>query len=424
MKWLLSIGFILLMATAAHAQVTRIVAVVNNDIVTGQDVNARLNLIMRTSGIPDTPQNRAQLRPRVLQNLINEKLEMQEAARYKISVSKSAVDRALANIEERNHMPKGGLDAYLKANGIPISTLVNQVTATLTWNKLVQERYSMDVSVSDTEVKDEIARIKADFGKPESHVAEIFLAVNNPTQAPKVKTLADRLIEQIRAGANFAALAEQFSQSPSAATGGDIGWVTPNQFGPPLDEAIAKMNPGQISYPIRTPAGYYIFYLLQRRTLGKDTPNDAELGLVEVIFPLSPSATAQEQQRVTAKAQQVTDTAKGCDDMAKIARKEAPRLSTQIPNVRAGDLEPDLRKIVLALKIGQPSKPIPARGGIGVVMVCRRTNPPPPVPSTEEVYNLLMRQRMDQMARRYLDDLRRSAYIDIRDEQTASTNAG
>lgn len=414
MKWLLAIGFFLALATACQAQETRIAAVVNGDIVTADDVQARLMLVMKSSGIPDTPQNRQQLQPRILQQLIDEKLEMEEADHYKVKADKAEVDRALASIEKRNNMPAGGLDQYLKAAGIPRSTLVDQVTASILWNKVVEGRYGDDVNVSDAEVNDEIARLKADFGKPQSHVAEIFLAIDNPTQEPEVKALADKLIAQIRQGAAFPAVAQQFSQSPTAATGGDIGWVTPNQFGPPLDDAIAKMNPGEMSYPIRTPAGYYILYLLERRTPGQTTADDTQLGLVQIVFPLAPNATPQEQQKVLAQAQHVTDTAKSCEDMAGIARTLAPQLSTQTPNVRAGDLPPDVRGVVMALKVGEPSKPLPTRGGVGVIMVCKRDNPTAALPSTDEVYQEIMHARMDQMSRRYLRDLRRSAYVDIR----------
>jgi peptidyl-prolyl cis-trans isomerase SurA len=414
MKWLFGLGFALVLAFAAQAQETRIIAVVNNDIVTAGDVEARITLIMRSSGIPDTPQNRQQLGVSVIRTLIDEKLEMQEATKFKVSIGKDEIDRALANIETRNNMPKGGLDDYLKSAGIPRQSLVDQLTAGLTWQKVVQNRYSSDVSVSDAEVNDQIAHVKADFGKPQSHVAEIFLAVDNPTQDAEVKALADRLIDQIRAGAHFQELARQFSQSTSAATGGDIGWVTPSQFGPPLDDAIAKMNPQEISYPIRTPAGYYIFYLIERQTPGQSSADDTQLSLVQVIFPLSPTATAPEQEHVMAQAQQVADTAKSCGEMAKIAREQAPQFSTQTPNIRAGDIPPELRATVLALKVGEPSKPIPTRGGIGVAMVCERTDPPSPVPNTDQVYDEIMHQRLDQMARRYLRDLRRSAYIDIR----------
>src|SRR5690348_7428138 len=137
MKWLLSLGVILALAGACQAQETRIAAVVNNDIVTADDVDARILLLMRSSGIPDTPQNRQQLHRRVLQQLIDEKLEMQEAKRFKVTADKSEVDKALNNIETRNNMQKGGLDQYLKAAGIPLSTLADQVTASIVWNKVV-----------------------------------------------------------------------------------------------------------------------------------------------------------------------------------------------------------------------------------------------------------------------------------------------
>ena len=374
----------------------------------------RLVLLMRSSGIPDTPQNRQQLQRRVVQQLIDEKLEMQEAKRFKVAAGATEIDKALASIETRNNMPKGGLDQYLKAAGIPRYTLVDQVTASLIWNKVVEGRYSSDVSVSDTEVNDEIARLKADIGKPQSHVAEILLAIDNPTQEPEAKSLADKLILQIRGGAQFPAVAQQFSQSPSAATGGDIGWVTPNQFGPPLDEAIAKMKPGEMSYPIRTTAGYYILYLIDRRTPGQTSTDDTQLSLVEIVLPVPSGATPPQQQKVMAQAQSIADTAKSCDDMAKVAREQAPQTSTQSPNVRAGDLPGDVKNLVLGLKVSEASKPLPTRGGVAVIMVCKRADPSAALPTQDQVYDELMHARLDQISRRYLRDLRRSAYVDIR----------
>jgi peptidyl-prolyl cis-trans isomerase SurA len=414
MKWLLGLGFVLVLAGTCQAQETRIAAVVNNDIVTADDVDARLLLLMRSSGIPDTPQNRQQLQRRVIQQLIDEKLEVQEAKRYKVVADKNEVERALNNIEARNGMQKGGLDTYLKAAGVPRRTLVDQVTASIIWNKVVEGRYSSDVSVSDTEVSDEIARLKADIGKPQSHVAEIFLAIDNPTQESEVKSLADKLIQQIGHGAQFPAVAQQFSQSPSAATGGDIGWVTPNQFGPPLDDAISKMKPGEMSYPIRSSAGYYILYLVDRRTPGQTSTDDTQLSLVEVVLPVAPNAPPAQQQKVMAQAQNISNTAKTCEDMGKIAREQAPQTSTQSPNVRAGDLAPDIKNLVLGLKVSEASKPLPTRGGIGVVMVCKRADPSSALPTQDQVYDELMHARLDQISRRYIRDLRRSAYVDIR----------
>jgi peptidyl-prolyl cis-trans isomerase SurA len=267
--------------------------------------------------------------------------------------------------------------------------------------------------VSDDEVAEAMARLKEDIGKPESHLAEIFLAIDNPSQTDEVKRLADRLIQQISGGANFSSVAQQFSQSPSAAVGGDIGWVTPSELSPLLGEALSKMSPGQMSYPLHAPAGYYILYVLDRQTLGATSPDQVHLSLVEVVFPLKPDATPEERQRVQAQAQDVSNTAKSCGEMAKLGQERAPQLSRQVPDIKASDLPPEERQPVLALKVAEASKPMPIRGGIGVVMVCNRKDPPT-LPSADQLRENLGRQRLDALARRYMSDLRRSAFIDIR----------
>lgn len=414
MRWFFAFCLFAVMIGVAAAQETRIAAVVNDDIITLDELSARLNLVMRSSGMPDTPQNRQRLSSEVLRTLIDEKLEMQEAKRQNITVSKDDVHEALGRLEAQNHMPKGGLDAYLAQAGISRASLLDQVNATLAWGKLVRNRLAQDVTISDEEVNEAMSRLKENIGQPQSRVAEIFLAVDNPSQEGEVKALADRLIGQIRGGANFSAVAQQFSQAPSAAVGGDIGWVQAEQLGGLLGEAVRKMSPGEMSYPIHTTAGYYILYVTDRRTLGASNPDDVMLSLTQVVFPLPADAGSDERRRVEAEAQQVADTAKSCGEMVKIGSERAPQLSRSLPQVRAGELPPDLRQAVLALKVAEASKPLAVRGGIGVFMVCERKDPPGGLPSREEVMDSLGRERLDALARRYMRDLRRSAFVDIR----------
>jgi peptidyl-prolyl cis-trans isomerase SurA len=169
-----------------------------------------------------------------------------------------------------------------------------------------------------------------------------------------------------------------------------------------------------MSYPIRTSAGYYILYLVDRRTPGQTSVDDTQLSLVEVVLPVAANATRQQQQQVMARAQTISQSAKSCDDMAKIAKEQAPQTSTQSPSVRAGDLPADLRGVVLGLKVSEASKPLPTRGGVGIIMVCKRTDPKAALPTQDQIYDELMHARLDQISRRYLRDLRRSAYVDIR----------
>lgn len=404
-------------AVGAQAQEeNRIAAVVNNQIVTLDDLSARVALVLASSNLPDTAQNRQRLEPRILHQMIDEKLELQEADRLGITVSKSEVDKAVAGIEQRNNMPKDGVAAYLRRLGIPMSALTDQLRAEITWSKVVHERLSEDVTVSDEEVNEAMAQIKENAGQPQSRVAEIYLAVDNPSQDQDVQRLANQLIQQIRAGANFSAVAQQFSQAPSSAVGGDIGWVTPSQMPALLGEALRKMKPGEMSYPIKTPAGYYILYMIDRRIPGQVDPNEIHLSLTEVVFPLPMTASAAQQQQVIAEAQHVSDTAKSCGELVKLGHDHDPPLTTQSNEVIAARLPVDIRSTVLGLKLAQASKPVRLTNapGVGVFMVCSRQEPSTALPTRDQVTENLARARLDALARRYLRNLRRAAYIDIR----------
>lgn len=417
MKLLLSLVVLACVAVGAQAQdENRIAAVVNNDIISMEDLSSRVALLLASSNIPDTPANRQRLQPRVLHQMIDEQLEVQEARRLNVTVTTEEIDNAIAGIEQRNNMPKGGLDGYLKRVGIPKTTLTTELTAEIAWSKVVQNQLSEDVSISDEEINEAMAQIKEDAGQPQSHVAEIYLAVDNPSQEQDVERLANQLIQQIRAGANFSAVAQQFSQSPSSAAGGDVGWVTPSQLPPLLGQALGKMKPGEMSYPLRTPGGYYILYMIDRRILGQVNPEDVHLGLSQVVFPLPSTASPAQEQRVMAEAQQVSDAAKSCGELAKLGHDHNPPLTTRNGDVTAVQLPPGIRSEILQLKLAEASKPIrlSTAPAVAVFMVCSRKEPSAGMPTREQVSENLARARLDALARRYLLDLRRSGYVDIR----------
>jgi peptidyl-prolyl cis-trans isomerase SurA len=415
LRSLLLLGlFLVLGAGSVSAQETRIAAIVNDDVVSLSDLANRTLLVMRSSGMEDNHQNRDRISSQVLRSLIDERLQMQEAKRLNIGVSDEEIDQALARIEQQNNMAKGALGDFLAKAGIPRASLVEQVKASLSWAKLVRNRLMQDVTISDEEINEALNRLKETADVPQSRVSEVFLAVDNPTQEAEVKRLADRLIEQIRTGVKFDNIARQFSQSPTAAVGGDIGWVTPSQLLPELGDALQKMKPGEMSYPLRAGGGFYLLYLMDRRVTGAPNPADTVLSLVEVVLPLPSTAAAAEQQRVLAEAQQIGSEVKSCGELAKIGRDKAPQTSREIPEVKAGELPPSLQKPVLALGIAEASKPLPVPGGVGIVMVCQKKDPPGGLPTRDEIADILARERLDALARRYLRDLRRGAYVDIR----------
>jgi len=393
----------------------RIVAVVNDDVVTTEDLQDRIALVLRTSGMADTTEDRQRLSPRVLRSLIDEKMQMQEAKHLNVSVSKEEVDQALARIEQQNNMPKGALDSFLEKSGIPRATLVSQLTAGIAWGKLVQNRLSQDVSVTEADVADALARVKENAGTPQSQVSQIFLAIDNPSQDDEVRQLAEKLEEQLHSGANFSAIAQQFSQSPTAAVGGDLGWVTPSEISPALGHAIQDMKPGDISPPIRSGGGYYILLLSDRRLPGQGSADQTQVSVVEAGAGLAPNAPPEYRTRLETILRQLANAGQTCASFAAAAHKLNLPFVKEAPNITAASLAPAVRHIVLGMTSGQVSRPFPVEGGFGVVMLCDRKEPPATaIPTREQVTDTLGRERLDVLSRRYMRDLRRSAYLDIR----------
>src|SRR5262249_38374105 len=143
-------------------------------------------------------------------------------------------------------------------------TLRSQIAVQLAWQKAVEDEYGGEVRLKPKDTDAEYARVKAGANKVHYLVAEIFLGVDNPEQDDKVKKDAQALVDQIHQGAPFNSIARSFSQSPSAANGGDIGTVEDGQLSPELNAALQSIQIGQITPPIRSVGGYYILALRRK----------------------------------------------------------------------------------------------------------------------------------------------------------------
>jgi peptidyl-prolyl cis-trans isomerase SurA len=264
------------------------------------------------------------------------------------------------------------------------------------------------VSVASEEVDEIAGRIAASRGTVQRQLAEIFLAVDNPAQEDDVRRNAERLIEQLRAGAKFPALARQFSQSATAARGGDLGWIQEGQLAPEIDRALAQMKPGQISVPIRSLSGFHIVWLRDERKL---SAGDVLLDLKQVLFALPADASTDLQRQVESKARSVRSEIDGCDGVDDLAAEIGSPGSGDLGTVKLGDLPSDLQSTVQGLALGEPSAPVPVSGGLAVLLVCKRTDSGI---DRERIREQLVGQRVDNLARRFMRDLRRSANVDIR----------
>jgi peptidyl-prolyl cis-trans isomerase SurA len=391
----------------------RIAAVVNSEVITVRDLRARLNFVLKTSRIRDNAETRKRLSKQILRSLIEERLKMQEARRLGIKVSKKELSTSVGRLERNNNIPKGKLLPYFKSRGIDTRTIIEQIQAAIAWRRVIIRKIRPRVRISDDEVQEYIARVKANQGESRYRVSEIFLSVDTPDQEREVRATAQRLFEQIKRGVSFARIASQFSQSPTARVGGDLGWIDQGSLQSELDERLRRMKPGHVVGPIRTASGYYILALRETRVIKLGATKAPTVSLAQVVLKYPPKAKDADRKRQLEKAKKISETASSCDNLEKVSKDLGTSGATRLKNVQLASLAPHLRGPTRLLQVGKASAPIETKEGVTVVMVCQRDA------GTDrkrvlQIRRALAARQLNILTRRYLRDLRRSAYLDVR----------
>lgn len=398
----------------AAQNLQRIAAVVNDEVISAQDLELKLDIAVISTGQQSSPELRRRLRDQVLRGLIDERLQQQEGARLKITAEAEEIDRGFRTLEEQNNIPPGELERALRQQGMSISALTQQVRTEIIWGKVVRRRILPTVVVTDEEVNIAIEQLKRDVGSTETLVAEILLLVDTPDQEEDTRRNAARIVEQLQSGGTFSAMARQFSQGTSAAQAGDLGWVRAGTLAPEVERAIEKLPPGQITTePVRSSAGYHIVLVRDRRKVTLGNPEDTVVGMKQIAFAVPRDASKAEADATISIARAVYDSVNGCQDLDRAAKELDVKEPTDMGKGKVGALPPRLRPIALSQPIGKLSTPVPYEGGIRLYMVCERVDPTGE-PDRDQVRAQLANARIEQGARRLLRDLRRDAVVEFR----------
>ncbi len=394
----------------------RIIATVNGDVVSQGDVAARGRLFALSTGLPMTPDVLSRLRPQVLQQLIDERLRLQEEQKRKIIVSDKEIAEAIAGIEQRNGMQSGALRSKLGAEGVALRTLIDQTRVQLGWTRVLRDELGPRTEVSDADIAAQQALQKAETGQTEYRVGEIFLPINDPTKAADISRFADTVISELHAGAQFSVVAAQFSQSQTALQGGDLGWIHLDQLDPQVVAVLKDMPAGAVSNPIKVPGGISIVTLRAKREVGHDMAT--MMSVREVFLPFSttldPQSPTDQQKKQLMTAQSLAKTVHDCPGM-EAANKAAGSARPADPGeVRLEGLSGPMRTLLTGLSPNQVSKPLVSTDGVGLVMLCSSTQKNMAEGNKTEIGSRLLNERVELVSRQLMRDLRRRAIIDIR----------
>ncbi|HEX2527483.1 MAG TPA: peptidylprolyl isomerase [Geminicoccus sp.] len=428
----------------------RIVAVVEDQVISTGDLEDRVSLALASSGLSNTQENRDRLRPQVLRLYIDETLQRLEAQRLGLRATVEEVQRTLGNIAQRNNMTMDQLDEFLRRQGSDLLTLKRQIETQILWAKVVNRQLRPRVRVGPDQVDLAIKDAERARNEPQWLIAEITLPVVVPAQEDEVRADAEELAQTLRNGAAFPALAREFSGSASAQYGGDLGWVQPSSLSEDTRSVIEGMSVGEIKGPVRTNAGWQLFMLRARRAPGENAQVEAppappppapaqpakppsRVRLAQLVIPVPENATEADTEKLIQQASGYQRRLGSCDALRREAAKEDSGFDGDLGWLEVADLPEVLRQLVTNLPNNRLSPPLTGPAGIQLIMVCERvggaparaaeparpverTPPPPPLPSMERaaVQERLESQQLDRLAERYLRDLRRDAYVDLR----------
>ena len=403
---------------------TGVAATVNGSVISNYDLDQRLALFVATSGVQLTAENLPQIRAQVLRTLEDEMIELQEAGKHRVAVTNTEVDKAVQNIAADNKLTVAQLLGTFAQAGVTAATFAQQVSSQIIWQKLVAVRYSPDLQVTDQQLDEAMNQLKQGADKPQFLLSEIYVAVDRPEDDTAVHASAEQFARQIMQGARFQTIAGQFSQSPSAADGGDIGWVVQGQLADELDRAILELRPGQIAGPIRAEGGYYVLQLRDRREpagtkLAEAPPAsnadpNAPVPLDRFLIPLPPTPDATVKTRAMNLAANVEKEVRSCADLSNIASQLQGTVYQRLGSMNPKDLDPDLRDALAKTGPGEIVTPFFSPAGLELIMRCDVAPSKLGVfelPSREELRQQLIAQKVSLYAKSYLRDLRQSAIL-------------
>ncbi len=393
-----------------------VAAVVNDDIISSYDLMQRMRLLMATSGMQPTQENLPQIEQEALRSLIDERLQMQELKRVEkqqkitiISTDKE-VEEQIGEIAQANRVSADQLKQQLVAQGIGLETWRAQLRAESSWQSWIQGRYGSRLRIGEDQIKAYQRRLADAAAKPQYQISEVFLDAARVGGMEVAQNGAAQLITQMQQGAPFAAVARQFSGSATAASGGEVGWVSQGEMPPEVDAALEQLRPGQLSRPIQVRDGVYIIYLRDKRAGSKT----AIVDLKQVAAPLAVDASQAQIDAATKTLADLKPKITSCQTLEATAAKIDGLVAGDLGEAEITDLAPAFQEAANKLEVGQVSDPIRTDAGLHLIAVCGKRQGGANAPTHDQIENRLRGQQLALIAKRYLRDLRNQATIETR----------
>ncbi|KJS25851.1 MAG: peptidylprolyl isomerase [Hyphomonadaceae bacterium BRH_c29] len=376
-----------------------IAAVVNDRPISFYDVRQRARmLLLSLGGQQPTQEQVQQITGQALEQLIDEHLQLEKASEFDLEISPEEIDDAVNGMAAQSGLTGDALKSQLLSAGINPSSLEDQMRAELAWNRVMSGLYGSRIRISDNQVDDQLDQLRAASKKTQYRISEIFLYAPEPETRAQAMEAASSIIEQLKAGADFRVAAQRLSSAPTAATGGDMGWMSASDLLPELVPAIeGAPGPGLLD-PIEVESGVYILYVQNKREPAEATTK------VDLIRLVTKDPTDE-------KLVAAMDKIKSCDDVQTVANTTTGLRAQPMDDINIEELGPEGKALVESAEVGKPTTIFAVSGGLGTMYVCRREEGAEALPSRDDLKSSLKGRELNLISERELRNLRRDATI-------------
>lgn len=400
-----------------------IVAVVNSEPVTNQEVQSRMRRVadqLSRSGGPMP--SRDQLRAQVLESVILEKAQLQLATELGIRVDDAALSEAEKTLARQNQLSVEQMHAQLKSQAIDLTEFRSNLRKQLLLQRLREREVEARVKVTDPDVERFLQQKQDNPGSDlQVHLAQVLVAVPEEVEPQKLASLmskAQMVAEKARGGADFAMLAREFSDAPDRTAGGSLGLRAADRLPVLFINATRSVAAGGIAGPVRSPAGFHVLKVIEKRIAGMPEPFVTQTRARHIL--LRTSAELSEQAAVTRLAEMRRRITAGQADFATLAREISQDSSAadggNLGWVGPGVFVPEFEDVMNGLKPQEMSDPIVSRFGVHLIQVLERRQLELTAREQREQLRMLVReQKLDEAYQKWLEDIRMRAYVELRE---------
>ena len=416
---------LLLLPLAAAGQkvalVDRIVAVVNKDVITATELDdavagAERQLRRQGTRLPERPQ----LERQMLERLIIDKAQLQLARDTGLRIDETQLDRAVQRVAQNNNMSLADFRGALERDGVLYQAFREDLREQMLLNRLREREVDDKIQVSDSEIDLFLADLKTRPESVEYQVAHILVRVpeqSAPDRIEAARARAQRALNEARAGADFAGLAASYSDAPDALQGGALGWRSHDRLPELFSSALAPLQPGQTSEVLRSPAGFHILKLIERRGAAVDGAPVAQTRMRHILIRANEAMSEGEAlRRLNDLRNRIVSGAADFAEMARVHSGDATAArGGELDWVYPGDTVPEFERADRDLKIGEVSQPVRTPFGYHLIEVLeRRSADMSPDRRRLQARQVLRERKSDEAYQDWLRQLRDQVYVELR----------